>query len=249
MAVTAMGATLTAQHRLQQIAVRSAMLRNLQRLWPMFTPADWNTFDDFSALAATLVQVGNQASAALAARYLVAFRVVEGQPDSIPPVIAPPPPVGVIRDELRATGLLGTLDALRAGKGLPAASGNGWVRVAGSATSLVLDGGRETIVETVAADPRVSYWQRVTGGDPCAFCAMLATRGAVYKESTVDFQAHDHCSCSAEPEYADSALPPASERFASLWYQSTAGLSGNDALNAFRQSLAGGDAGATAGQP
>jgi hypothetical protein len=199
---TAMGATLTQQHRMAQLAIRAAMLRNLQRLWPMFKPEDFATFDDFSALAAVLVQGANRSSAQLAARYLIALRAIEEQPDETPPVIAPPPPVSVIRDELRATGLLGTLNALRAGKDLQAASENGWVRAAGSATSLTLGGGRDTIVETVKKDPYCIGWERVTGGNPCDFCSMLADRGPVYSEGTSDFEAHDHCACSAEPIFA-----------------------------------------------
>jgi hypothetical protein len=36
----------------------------------------------------------------------------------------------------------------------------------------------------------------------CDFCEMLADRGAVYGEASADFEAHDHCSCSAEPVFA-----------------------------------------------
>jgi len=234
MAVTAAGAALTRQHYLQQLAVRSSLLRNLQRLWPMFKPSDFDTFDSFSALAAVLVRNAHQASSAIAARYLTAFRLVEGQPASIAPVIPADVPDEIVRNELRATGFLGTLNAIRAGKPLAAAAQNGWVRAAGSASSLALAGGRDTIVETVKADPKVIGWLRVTGADPCAFCAMLASRGDVYREQTADFESHDHCACSGEPTYSGSSLPPASERFAALWEQSTADAKGEDKLTAFR---------------
>jgi hypothetical protein len=240
MAITSAGATLTSWQYSQQLAIRASLLGNLQRLWPLFRPGDFATFDGFARLAAVLVRGANQASAQLAGRYLVAFRAVEGQPASIAPVLADPPAEDIVASELRATGFMGTLNAVRAGLPLAAAAANGWVRASGSASSMALAGGRDTIVATVDADPRVSHWQRVTGGDPCAFCAMLAGRGAVYREETVDFQAHDHCACSAEPEYSGSTPPPASERFGRLWEESTAGLSGADALNAFRRSLAGG---------
>jgi hypothetical protein len=70
---------------------------------------------------------------------------------------------------------------------------------------------------------------------------MLATRGAVFTADTADFEAHDHCSCSAEAAYEGSSMPLTSQRLASQWDNVTAGLSGDDALNAFRQSLAGSD--------
>jgi hypothetical protein len=42
----------------------------------------------------------------------------------------------------------------------------------------------------------------VTSGNACDFCSMLADRGAVYGEASAEFEAHDHCSCSAQPVYA-----------------------------------------------
>lgn len=47
---------------------------------------------------------------------------------------------------------------------------------------------------------RVRY-RRITSGTACAFCRMLAGRGAVYSENTGRFQAHDHCACTAEPDF------------------------------------------------
>jgi hypothetical protein len=43
--------------------------------------------------------------------------------------------------------------------------------------------------------------QRVLGGAGCDFCQMLAGRGEVYSAETADFEAHDHCGCTAEPIY------------------------------------------------
>lgn len=39
---------------------------------------------------------------------------------------------------------------------------------------------------------------RVTAADPCEFCAEIADRG--YLSAHADFEAHNHCRCSAEPE-------------------------------------------------
>ena len=70
---------------------------------------------------------------------------------------------------------------------------------------------------------------------------MLASRGGVYGEGA-DFQAHDHCSCTAEPAYPGSRMTATADRFREQWDRTTRGLSGDDALNAFRTARAG-DAG------
>jgi len=63
----------------------------------------------------------------------------------------------------------------------------------------VANGGRETAVE--AARRGRGRWYRVTGPGACEFCLMLESRGAVYSESTADFQAHDGCGCSVGVQF------------------------------------------------
>jgi len=60
---------------------------------------------------------------------------------------------------------------------------------------------------------------RVASANSCAFCAMLASRGPVYKEETVDFEAHDHCTCGSEPVYEGAEWPPNSKEYQDLWYE------------------------------
>lgn len=242
MAVTTQGALLTQQHRLAQMALRSATIRDLLLLWPLFDVRDFATFDRFVSAAQLLLGVRHADSIGLAAAYLEAFRAAEGQAGRIEiPRPSPLEPV-VIETSLRTGGILGTLNARRAGLSIEAAKRNGFVRVAGAASSLVLDGGRQTILEGVAADPAQPRWQRVPSGRACGFCAMLASRGAVYKSrDRAAFKTHDHCSCTPEPAYAGSRLPEAAQRYRDHWKDATRGLSGTDALNAFRRSLEGGE--------
>jgi len=76
----------------------------------------------------------------------------------------------------------------------------------------------------------------VTSANPCDFCLMLESRGAVYKEWTVDFQAHDSCACTAAPEWEESgALLD--------WDTATHGLSGTEAMHAYAQAVRGTRAG------
>jgi hypothetical protein len=74
--------------------------------------------------------------------------------------------------------------------------------VAGGFQRLVSDADRHTIARSSVADPRAKGWMRVGSGSSCGFCQMLLGRGAVYTEATADFESHDHCNCSAAPEWA-----------------------------------------------
>ena len=105
----------------------------------------------------------------------------------------------------------------------------------GAASRHALQGGREGLLQTVDQDSRARGWQRITSGDPCAFCAMLASRGAVFKSGetalgsrvgpTGEFQVHDHCNCTAEPVYGDTPLRnDQAEQYAKVWSESVGGL-------------------------
>lgn len=61
---------------------------------------------------------------------------------------------------------------------------------------------REAVAVTASRDPRFVGWARVAEPGACAFCRMLATRGAVYTEDTVlrtfgGLRYHRHCKCRA----------------------------------------------------
>lgn len=71
----------------------------------------------------------------------------------------------------------------------------------------IADAARNTITFSSIRDPQAVGWQRVATANGCAFCRMLAARGAVYSESTVDFAAHDHCFCVAAPAFDGRAVP------------------------------------------
>lgn len=65
---------------------------------------------------------------------------------------------------------------------------------------------RGTVTSSAIADPKATGWQR-TGSGECSFCSMLIARGAVYTEATADFASHDHCHCSAVPEFVGQPRP------------------------------------------
>ncbi len=69
-------------------------------------------------------------------------------------------------------------------------------------------GGRDTIVDSANADPKCYGWRRLTSLGACNFCLFLADRGAVYRESTATFAAHDNCGCRAAPVFKGGELGP-----------------------------------------
>lgn len=238
MARTAEGTLLTRRHYVAQLGVRAATSRDVMRLWGGVDPTNLTgTFDRFAQSATVLTRARHGTSSGVAAGYQEQFRKAERVAGRAAIKLGSPLAHADALSSIRGAGLSGIINARRLGFSPQAAAQKGLVKVLGATTRLVLGGGRDTIIESVAEDTQVSHWQRVTSGDPCAFCGMLAGRGAVFTADTADFEAHDHCSCSAEAAYEGSAMPLTSQALRSTWDTVTAGLSGDDALNAFRQSL------------
>lgn len=60
---------------------------------------------------------------------------------------------------------------------------------------------RDTIIENRRKDPAAVGWRRIARGDGCGFCRMLAAKGAVFRQATATFAAHNNCDCTAEPVF------------------------------------------------
>lgn len=195
---------LTQTHRAQQLFLRRATVAQMAKLWPAL---DWArldaTYPAFALRVARLVQVNRTTSAGLAATYLRAFRQASGVPGEVKVVFAEPLPVEQFAAALRVTSVVALKNAASAGTLAAEAMGNALTLTSGSMARLVLNAGRETTTKTLTVDMRADGWRRVLGGRGCSFCRMLAGRGAVYGAQGADFQAHDHCGCSAEPVYAN----------------------------------------------
>lgn len=99
-------------------------------------------------------------------------------------------------------------------------------KVAGAVDKLVLDVGRNTIIDNVAADKHAKAWARVPEPGACYFCALLAIRGAVYTEQSADFKTHDHCRCQPEPVF--TAYEPSAQirEWQALYSEATSGVHG-----------------------
>jgi hypothetical protein len=244
-ALTDDGTELTEAHRIGQLTVRARLVQELAAIWPLFNIEDIaGSWTQFESVAMPAIARSNGTSAGLASSYFTEFRRTEGIQGRFVPRIAGDTNVEALRIAVPAQAgravSLGRRDAATVA----------FTNLVGEATRQALNGGRSTIDLGVQEDRQAIGWIRVTDGNPCAFCAMLASRGPAYKsrQSTTSgevwsqrvggYRAHAHCGCQAEPVYSTRTTWPGRGReFEALWQSTTKGLSGKDALNAFRRSL------------
>lgn len=118
---------------------------------------------------------------------------------------------------------------------------DGLVRSSGAAIRQAMNGGRGVTNRVMAKDRKVIGFARVTDSDPCAFCALLASRGTVFGKgsfvsSDAKFKAddeaardvpdgwtniakvHNNCKCHLRPVYAnESRWDAGAKHFLKLW--------------------------------
>lgn len=157
-----------------------------------------------------LIEAYHVSAGAVAADWYDLMRLEEEVPGRFAAVVADPPSVG------RAEALAGWAVGPAFGADDPTVARSLVLsKVSGGLTRAVLDGARGTIVGSTVADPARVGWRRATSGG-CGFCEMLAGRGTVYSESSADFASHDHCRCSAVPDFgaarAVRAFTPSARR-------------------------------------
>lgn len=222
MAETRLGAALTDAHRIAQVQLSGEAVAASRLLWSTLDPTNLGeTKPEWMALQMTLMKVYDGKAAGLAASYLTEYRSAELGTSAGP--IA-----GV--SEFDAERVSRSMDAMGPGRlakamggqdgarridgagvtdlrGLRSsklASDQAFPRLAGAVRRHVQAGGRRTLAESARRDKRAGGWRRVSDGKPCAFCAMLVTRGPVYYDEETALgmrQFHDDCGCSAEIVY------------------------------------------------
>ncbi|HEX8570229.1 MAG TPA: hypothetical protein VF699_09965 [Caulobacteraceae bacterium] len=143
--------------------------------------------------------------------------------------------------DIDTTAPAATVDALRED-----AHRRAGTRQAAAAERIVMNGARGTAWSLGQRDRRVVGYVRLSqSGTPCGWCAMLISRGAVYKSQRSAEYAdgdkyHDNCHCTAEQvftrdQFTGSDLFALNRRYGVLWPQVTKGLSGKAALRAWRR--------------
>lgn len=125
-------------------------------------------------------------------------------------------------------------------------------RQASSVERMTLNGARSELWSLSSRDKRVIGYVRLSRtGTPCGWCAMLISRGPVYRsEASASFKGgaavysdgntyHDNCHCYAVPvfgvqQFDNSELFDLNRKYAEEWPRVTRGLSGKAALSAWR---------------
>jgi hypothetical protein len=225
-------------HRLAQHRLGVETVGVLGRVFPLLdlTNLDATTVTWLRAVV-PLVVAQHRRSAGLAAGYVRAARFLDVGPSAYlaPAAVAQ---LDQIATSLRVTGPIEARRLSALGIGASDLRRAVFASSSSSGMRLALQGGRDTVMAAVAGDDRALGYARVGSASPCAFCSMLISRGPVYSQGTVDFQAHDRCSCGARPVYrrADGWSDQA-RQLQELWQGSTAGESGRAAINAFRRAV------------
>lgn len=231
-----------------QIAIRAALLQDVARLWPALDKSRIaQTFPGWIQAMTTLVTNYHGQSSAAAAAFYRAARAQALQSPTPASLVKPasPPQSEWVR---RAFGFSGP-GMLQRDTAQP---GTALSTTLGTAARIVLDGGLTTVTSTSKTDPAAVGYFRITDGDPCAFCALLASRGIVYKEQS--FQAsnkrftgagvdkvHNLCGCILAPAFSPKqALPSISLTARDVYAQSpdVANADGKAKLAAFRRAWA-----------
>lgn len=146
-----------------------------------------------------LVSVYGQASATVAADFYEELRDAERVAGRFTAQPAPLPDVG--RTEALARWAVDPLFAAEPDRT------TALTRAGGGLQRIVADASRHTVMGSSISDPRAAGWRRRTSSGACGLCQMLASRGAVYTERSVDFGAHDHCGCIATPAFGGDVKP------------------------------------------
>jgi hypothetical protein len=166
-----------------------------------------------------------------------------------------------VEASLRITGPVNIKQRIKAGEPPERAKRLALVEASGAAGRMIGDGGRDSLLTVVQNDRVALGWIRVTAANPCAFCAMLSSRGiswgryspASFRESDEKFRrdgdprfddagnqivrVHSACRCTLQPVYYENdRLLSASKEYRDLWNAYIRGsYGGKDAILAWRR--------------
>lgn len=224
---------LTQRHRAEVIAVGRAVVGPVRQLATQAQTGDIDGWLDSTLdRLLTIIRAGWVTSRRLGDRYLREHARAEGR--AVVPVSGLWVPERVIASA-RVTGPVEFKRHLERTGDEAAAKRVMAKTLSASAQRHALAGERDTVLATARESDVIVGWRRVTDADPCYFCAMLASRGAVYGQATVGFEAHDGDECTAEPLYEHEDEPESVLRLQERWREATAGTSGVASLRAWRR--------------
>lgn len=194
-----MSARLAQAHRIAQARLGAQTMLRMRSIWPLLDNENVDaTFDSWLTAAVPIVAGQRMASSRLAANYLTASKVSALGVGAAPlrPVLADHVEHRGLTTSLLVTGPLSLKRA--AARGVRSRTANDVAETSSAAAAMryALDGGRDTIIQTLRSDRNAVGYERVTSGNACAFCEDLA---GIRMTDDDAFQAHDGCGCAAAP--------------------------------------------------
>lgn len=234
-------------HYVTQLALSSALLAALRKLWPVVKPAQLaETFPTYRQGVSAVVGKFSLASISLSGDYYEALREDAG-------VTAPfrLPSIDPLSDE-QIQAYLDTVvgDLASPAEFLAEFTAGIQQKVEAASQKVVADAGRAMVMGALEGDSAATGFARVARPGACAFCLLLAIRGAVYKSRATAGQLppntlgqvnryHDNCNCGVEPLFdGDYQLPPHILAAQETFNDATARTRKGQHLNAFRRALA-----------
>ena len=233
------------RYRSAQIGLTRLLVRDIRGLRRLIIPSRLRqSMPDWLAAMQAVIDQYSFASAALGAEFYDAQRDAAGVPGVFTASVTDPPPEGKTEASLRwatkdvwerepdvATDAQAQPLAVRLEQAAKKAEA--------VAQKLVADTGRSTVTGAVREDAQATAWARTAALGACAFCKLIASRGAVFKQDTARFEAHDGCHCGAIPIFRGQRfeLSPQAAEWARLYQEYAAGHSGSQ-LARFRRALA-----------
>jgi hypothetical protein len=216
---------LAQRHMVEQVKDASIVQAALSVAYDrLLDPSDLDgTFPTFVRYAVPLIQVARGRGSLRADRFYSAARTASDLSAAIPAVPAQGLNLVAATAALRVNGPVKVKQKIAAGENPARAVALAKVTTLNAAKRLSLEASRNRLISLTKADADARAWARVSDGAPCAFCAMLVSRGPVYSESTAYFETHNGCGCSAEPVFRTSpsrGWNPMSRELADLWNQS-----------------------------
>lgn len=206
------------RYRRAQRGLSRLLLRDVGRLWRLFSPAQPAAFPDWLEAANEVVNRYGDMSAALAAEFYDAQRADADVEDTFTVPLAENPPTDQVETVLRwATHDVWPRDDEVEAQREPLTSRLAVAerRTEAVTQKLVADQGRETVRRAVREDRQAAGYARAAALGACAFCALMASRGAVYataesagREANERFSGdasvvkfHDNCHCAIIPVF------------------------------------------------
>ncbi|NWF25242.1 hypothetical protein HW130_03015 [Streptomyces sp. PKU-EA00015] len=241
------GGSSAGRQRRTQRGLTRLLARDMRGLRRIIIPSRLEaTVPDWIAAVRALVDQYGAASSTLAADYYEAERVAARVTGRFTVPLLGPPPEEQVSNSLRwATKDLWprdpddpeTTEAQR--EPLDVRLEQAEKKAEAVAQKLVADQGRGTVQEAVRRDSQATAWARSAALGACYFCKALAIRGAVYKQDTANFRAHDGCHCGVVPVFKGQRfeLSDHAREWERLYREFAAPHSG-DQLRRFRLALA-----------